>query len=291
MHIRRVTIIRIKIILGTVLIFFLVSCEKKQNTCPFHPIPRTWVYSIKQHNDSIYFSTSEDGIFQFHPDHPEAFRRIGRVGRLPLRSMVFRENGALFASSYYSGVYRAEKDTLLPVSWAQYAAWSMKQDERGRLWIAGIMGIRFERNDSMIMFKPLYDAHDIAFLGKEIAVAHMRGISVFDRESGTGTREYCKGVVCWVVNAYDSLFIAGGLGLCAIIARDRCRTILLEPKDNLVWSIEKDSHDTLFLGTQKGLFRVAPGSGRAELVGFAGQCVKSLLIDKSGRLWAGRFYK
>jgi ligand-binding sensor domain-containing protein len=66
---------------------------------------------------------------------------------------------------------------------------------------------------------------------------------------------------------------------------------VLEPKNNMVWSIEKDSRDTLFLGTQKGLFRVAPGSDSARCIGFSGQTVKSLLIDKSGRLWAGRFYK
>jgi ligand-binding sensor domain-containing protein len=271
--------------------FFLTSCVEKQSNYPYHLIPRTWVYSIKQHNDSIYFSTSEDGIFQFHPDHPETLRRVGRVGRLPFRSIVFKEDGKLYSSSYYSGVYRAEKDTLLPVLWAQYPAWSMKQDAQGALWLAGTMGVRFERNDSMIYFKTPYDAHDIAFLGNEVAVAHMQGISVFDRKSGNLSREYCKGVVCWTITAYDSLFIAGGLGLCAIITKDKCRNIVLEPKDNMVWSIEKDSRDTLFLGTQKGLFRVAPGSDRAQCIGLYGRCVKSLLIDKKGRLWAGRFYK
>lgn len=269
----------------------LASCSQKENAYPYHLIPRNWVYNIKQHNDSIYFSTSEDGIFQFHPDHPEALRRVARCGRLPFRFIVFKEDGNLYASSYYSGVYRAEKDTLLPVLWAPYPAWSMKQDAKGALWLAGTRGILFERNDSMILFKALRDAHDIAFIGKEVAVAHMQGISVFDRQSGTFTREYCKGVVCWAVTSYDSLLIAGGLGLCAIITKNGCRNIALEPKDNMVWSIEKDSRDTLFLGTQKGLLRVAPGSDRAERIGFPGKCVKSLLIDKNSRLWAGRFYK
>jgi ligand-binding sensor domain-containing protein len=269
----------------------LVSCSQKENAYPYHLILRNWVYNIKQHNDSIYFSTSEDGIFQFHPAHPEALRRVARVGRLPFRSMVFRENGTLFASSYYSGVYRAEKDTLLPVLWAQYPAWSMKQDAKGSLWLAGTMGVRFERNDSMILFKALYDAHDIAFLGNEVVVAHMQGVSVFNRDNGTCTAEYCKGVVCWAVNGYDSLLIVGGLGRCAVITKSGCRNIMLEPKDNMVWSIEKNPRDTLFLGTQRGLFRVAPGSSSAERIGFSGQTVKSLFIDKNGRLWAGRFYK
>ena len=269
----------------------LASCSQKENAYPYHLIPRTWVYNIKQHNDSIYFSTSEDGIFQFHPDHPEALRRVARCGRLPFRFIVFKEDGKLYASSYYSGVYRAEKDTLLPVLWAQYPAWSMKQDAKGALWLAGTRGVLFERNDSMILFKPLRDAHDIAFMGNEVVVAHMQGVSVFNRENGNCTREYCKGVVCWAVTSYDSLLIAGGLGLCAIITKDRYRNIALEPKDNMVWSIEKDSRGTLFLGTQKGLLRVAPGSDRAERIGFPGHCVKSLLIDKSGRLWAGSFYK
>jgi ligand-binding sensor domain-containing protein len=205
--------------------------------------------------------------------------------------MVFKADGRLYASSYYSGVYFAEKDTLRPVLWAQYPAWSMKQDAKGALWLAGTRGVLCERNDSMVLFKALCDAHDIAFLGSEIAVAHMQGISVFDRESGNLSREYCKGVVCWAVTSYDSLLIAGGLGLCVIITKNGCRNIALEPKDNMVWSIEKDSRDTLFLGTQKGLFRVAPGSDRAERIGFSGQTIKSLFIDKSGRLWAGRFYK
>ena len=279
------------IILFTNIPLFLFSCTENPGNYPYHLIPRTWVYSIKQHNDSIYFSTSEDGIFQFHPDHPGALRRIARCGRLPFRSMVFKNDGKLLSSSYYSGVYCAEKDTMLPVVWAQYPAWSMKQDAQGALWLAGTMGVRFERNDSMVLFKALFDAHDVAFLGREIAVAHMGGVSVFDRESGNCTREYCKGVVCWAVTSYDSILVVGGLGLCAVITRNRCRNIVLEPKNNMVWSIEKDSRDTLFLGTQKGLFRVAPGSDSARCVGLGGQCVKSLLIDKSGRLWAGRFYK
>jgi ligand-binding sensor domain-containing protein len=279
------------IILIIGLSLFLTACSEREAGYPYRLIPRTWVYSIKQHNDSIYFSTSEDGIFQFHPDHPETLCRVARSGRLPFRSLVFREDGRLYASSYYSGVYYAEKDTLLPVLWAQYPAWSMKQDEKGSLWLAGTRGVFFERNDSMILFKALLDAHDIAFLGGEVAVAHMQGVSVFDRKSGNCTREYCKGVVCWAVTCYDSVLVVGGLGLCAVLTKDRCRNIVLEPKGNMVWSIEKGTRDTLFLGTQKGLFRVSPGSDSAQRIGFNGRCVKSLLIDKSGRLWAGRFYK
>jgi ligand-binding sensor domain-containing protein len=282
---------KIKSILSVSIVFLFASCAEKQGGYPYHVIPRTWVYNIKQHNDSIYFSTSEDGIFRFPPDHPEAVRRVAACGKLPFRSIVFRENGALLVSSYYSGVYLAEKDTLVPILWAQYPAWSMKQDAKGALWLAGTRGVFFERNDSMLLFKDLRDAHDIAFSGSEVAVAHMQGISLFNRENGTMTREFCKGVVCWAVTSYDSCVIAGGLGLCAIITGKSVREIRLASKVNMVWAIEKDPQDTLFLGTQKGLFRVAPGSDSAQCIGFPDQCIKSLFIDKSGKLWAGRFYK
>jgi hypothetical protein len=275
----------------TVFLFLISTCSKNETQYPYHLVPGNWVYNIKQHNDSLYFSTSESGIFQFHPDHPGSVHRVASSGRLPFRSMVFKDTGAMFASSYYSGVYRWEKDTLVPVDWAQVPSWSMKPDASGALWLAGSRGVLFERNDSIVLFNDIRDAHDIAFFGGEVFVVNMRGVSVFDRQSGNLKREYCKGVVCWAVVAYDSVLIAGGLNLCAIITKHACKKISLGSKDNIVWSIEKDAHDTIFLGTQKGLLRIAPGSDRPECIGFFGRCVKSVFIDKSGRLWVGRYYK
>jgi ligand-binding sensor domain-containing protein len=57
------------------------------------------------------------------------------------------------------------------------------------------------------------------------------------------------------------------------------------------WSVVKDSLGTLFLGTQKGLFRAGPHDSVAGCIGLAEKCVKSVLFDDQGRLWVGTFYR
>lgn len=271
--------------------FLLAACSVKQPSYPYHLVPRSWVYSIKQHNDSIYFSTSEDGLFRFHPDHPETIIRVGRCRTLPFRSMVFRRDGSLLTSSYYAGVYHAVKDTLLPLRYAPYPAWSMKLDENGAFWLAAARGVLREHGDTVVRFKDVRDAHDVAFWGDTVAVAHMKGISLYDRETGRPVGDYCTGIVCWTLARFDSVLVAGGSNVCAIISARGCRLICVPPPGNMVWAIEKDSSGALILGTQKGLFRAGPRADTAECIGCAGQCVKSLLIDKKGRLWVGTFYR
>jgi ligand-binding sensor domain-containing protein len=205
--------------------------------------------------------------------------------------MVFRKDGRLFTSSYYAGVYYAEKDTLLPLRYAPFPAWSMKLDDHGAFWLAATQGIMCERGDTVVRFKDVRDAHDIAFRGDTVAVAHMKGISLFDRETGRSVADYCKGIVCWTLVRFDSVLVAGGSNVCAIIGEGGCRLVRVPPAGNMVWAIERDSSGALFLGTQKGLFRAGPRAETAECVGCAGQCVKSLLFDKKGRLWVGTFYK
>jgi ligand-binding sensor domain-containing protein len=271
--------------------FFLISCSQNHNhKYPYHLIPDNWVYNIKQHNDSIYFSTPENGIFRFHPNNPQSIERVCSSGKLPFRGLVFKQNGSLYASSYYSGVYRVEKDTMVPLMWAQIPSWSMKQDSSGALWIAGDRGVRFERSDSMVPFTGLRDVHDLAFLGNSVAVAHMRGISIFNRESGSLEREFCKGIVCWTIARFDSVLIGSGSGVCVVIGAASGSEIRYGPPGNLAWAIEKDSTGSLFLGTQKGLYRVAPGADSAECIGFKGKCIKSLFIDNRGWLWVGRYF-
>jgi ligand-binding sensor domain-containing protein len=267
----------------------LISCGEKPSE-GFSLVPRPWAYSIKQHNDSIYFSTSEDGVFRFHPDNPGAVVRVAGNRKLPFRSLAFTKDQTLLASSYYAGVHYAQGDTMLPLRWAPYECWSMKLDENGLMWCAGSFGVFRQKADSLVRFVSLREAHDVALYKEQCAIAHLNGVSILDRESGRPIREFCKGVIFWTVTTMDSLFIAGGLNQCLIINQNNCRNIWFGPPGNMAWAIERDSLGTLYLGTQKGLFRCATGSDTAECMAMEGTCIKSLLIDNRGRLWAGRFY-
>jgi hypothetical protein len=249
------------------------------------------VYNITQHNDSIYFSTADSGIFGFSADAPGATKRVAASGHLPIRSIAFGNDRRLYASSYYSGVQYACNDTLLPLSWARQPSWSMKFDPDGALWLAGIHGIYRQLHDSLILFSAISGTHDIAFCGGQVAVAHMNGISVFDMHTGAVVREFCKGVICWTIARYDTFFVGGGLNLCVIINKENCTRISLGPRNNMLWSTALGPNGTLYLGTQEGLFKAEAGDTSARCIGLKGVCIKSLLIDHKGRLWAGRYYK
>ncbi|HMD67339.1 MAG TPA: two-component regulator propeller domain-containing protein, partial [Chitinivibrionales bacterium] len=273
--------------------FFLLSvtCSLNHPSYPYHLVNHSWVYCIKQHNDSLYFSTLEEGIFRFHPDNPDAIARVGRCRTLPFRSIVFPPDGRLLASSYYSGVFAAGRDTLLPVKNAPYAAWSMKLDKSGSFWLAGTRGVMRQAGDTVVVFKNVTDARDVALFGKAVAVAHMRGVTLYDRESGALSADYCRDVVCWTLAVFDSVLVAGGSNVCAVIGAHACRLIRVPPQGNMPWSIERDSLGAIFMGTQKGLFRAGPNDSEARCVGLEGKCVKSVLFDRSGRLWVGTFYR
>jgi hypothetical protein len=261
------------------------SCSRK----PYQQIPRMLVYNIDQHNDSIYFSTADSGIYGFPADAPGAMTRVAAAGHLPIRSIAFASDERLYACSYFSGVLYMRGDTLIPLSWAQRPSWSMKFDADGSLWLAGIHGIYRQRRDSLVVFNAMSGGHDIAFRGNQVAVAHMGGISVFDMKTGAMIREFCKGVICWTITRYDSLFVGGGLNLCVIIYKESCKKISLGPRNNMLWSTALDPTGTLYLGTQEGLYCVKAGSDEARCIGLKGVCVKSVLIDNKGRLWVGRF--
>jgi ligand-binding sensor domain-containing protein len=249
------------------------------------------VYNIAYHNDSIYFSTADSGIYGFPADAPGAMKRLASARHLPIRSIAFGQGHRLYASSYNSGVHYVHDDTLLPLSWAGQPAWSIKSDTNGSLWLAGINGIYRQRCDSLVVFGSVGGSHDIAFFGNLVAIAHMGGISVFDMQTGALVREFCKGVICWTISRYDSLLIGGGLNLCVIIDKDSCKKIPFGPKNNMLWSTALDRTGALYMGTQEGLYRVKTGSGAAQCVGLQGVCIKSLLIDNKGRLWVGRYHK
>jgi hypothetical protein len=275
-----------KCLFSFLLIFIaLPSCSHEN----YHIIKRMYIYNIQQHNDSIYFSTLESGIFRFSPDCPDSFLRVGGHYRHPVRSIAFSKTGACFAASYQVPLH--SRDSLRPFLLLPQPAWSIKIDAEGTPWLAGIRCVFKQRNDSLIPFNRAGEAHDIAFVGKEIAVAHKNGISIFNKETGALIREFCKGVLFWTITNYDSLFIGGGLNRCVIIDKDKCKTITFGPKSNMVWSVALDSAGTLYLATQKGLYRAKKGRDKAQCIGFRGTCIKSLLIDNKDRLWVGRFSK
>jgi ligand-binding sensor domain-containing protein len=272
-------------------IAFLVSCTVDAPG-RIHAVRGAWVYNIKQHNDSIYFSTSEQGIFSFHPDRPQAVRRVGGCRRLPFRTLWFTKENTLLASSYYAGVFRAEKDTLLPVAWAQYPAWAMKLDENENIWLASAQGVLRQKGESLERFCGVRDAHDVAFFNDQVAVAHMKGMSLYNRENGALVRDFARGLVCWSVTAYDTLLIGGGIERCLVISRDGTyREIRFGPPRNILWATALDSCGELYLATQQGLYRARLSDSVAVCVGFENVCLKSLFIDNKGRIWVARFAK
>lgn len=261
-----------------------IFCNKEK----FNAVGRSHVYCIQKHNDSLYFSTSDSGIFRFSPQNPNAIAHVARAGNLPIRSMVFAKEG-LYAASYYAGVHYLSKDSLLPLIHFPWPAWSIKLGPDGNLWLAGLHGIFRQQSDSLVLFNRRGEVHDLAFYGNELAVAQRNGIFIFNRETGELKREFLKDAVCWTITTYDSLFIGGGLNVCGIINKDVCATISFGPKGNMVWSTALDKNGALYLGTQKGLYRAERGIATARCVGFKNICIKSLAFDDNGRLWVGRF--
>ena len=252
-------------------------------------VNRMYIYNLQQHNDSIYVATQDSGIFRFSPDCPDSLFRVGGRYTHPVRSIVFSKNGACYACSYTPFLH--SRDSLLPFTLLPQPAWSIKIDAENILWIAGVRSIFRQKNDSLVSFNHFGEAHDIAFVGNQIAVAHRNGISIFNKESGALVREFCKGVICWTIMQFDSLFIGGGLNSCVIINKENCKIITFGPEKNMLWSVAVNPSGILYLGTQKGLFRANKDSPSAICIGFRGICIKSLLIDNKGRLWIGRFAK
>jgi ligand-binding sensor domain-containing protein len=280
-------ILRFLLCAGVVL---LGTCTGEKSN-GYNPVRGAWVYDIKQHNDSIYFSTSESGIFSFHPDHPESVRRVGGCRRQPFRTFCFAKDNTLLASSYYAGVFYSAADTMLLLAWARYPAWAMKLDNEGKLWLACAQGILRQRGDSLVRFCGVRDAHDVAFFKDQVAVAHMKGISLYNRENGALVREYAKGLTCWSVTAYDTLLIGGGIERCLIISKAACREIRFGPPRNILWATALDGSGMLHCATQQGLFCARLSDTVAVCSGYKNICCKSVFIDNKGRIWAGLFKK
>jgi ligand-binding sensor domain-containing protein len=271
-------------------VFFLAmvvpsSCSREQ----YSVIGQMHIYNIQQHNGSIYFSTVDSGIFRFSSACPDSLHRVGKKYRHPVRSIAFSQDGAWYASSYFSDMH--SRDSLLPFILFSQPAWSVKIDVHGNPWLAGLDGIYRHQAGGLSLFNSMSGVHDIAFHDKQLAVAHKDGISIFDQETGALMRVFCKGIICWTITQFDSLLIGGGLNVCVIIDKDNYKSITFGPSKNMLWATALTSDGTLYLATQKGLFRAKKNENKAHCVGFKGICIKSLLVDKNGRLWIGRFAK
>jgi hypothetical protein len=276
------------------LLFLLLSLTLIFASCiheNFYTVNHSYVYVVQQHNDSLYFATLDSGIFRFSPDFPTATTRVGRRNSIPIRSIAFSKEGKCYAASYYSGVHYAAADTLLPIVGLQEPAWSIKINTDGTIWLAGTRGIFKQQADSLVLWNSMKDAHDLAFNGNELAVAHNNGISLFNIETGVLVSEFCKGMRCWSITQFDSLFVGGGQNRCIIINKEKSKTITFGPPKNLLWATALDSAGNLYLATQKGLYFAQKNQDKAVCVGARGICIKSIIFDKKGRLWVGKFVK
>lgn len=258
---------------------------------PMRLLPAPFVYTIIEHNDSLYFSTQSGEIFRLPPDRPEAVARLGLKRFHPIRGLAFTSDNSLLAASYETGVHRVLPDTLIALPRIWRTAWSMKIDGFDRIWLAGRQGVFRQRGDSLVKATDLPEACDVDFYRGKLAIAHRDGVTLYDSASGAADTTFCKGTVCWTIDVFDSLCVAGGVETCALITNRTATLIPLTPKHNIPWSAARDALGTVYLGTQKGLFRIKPGAHNAECIGFKGKCVKSLLIDSKGRMWVGRYFK
>ncbi|MBN1575165.1 MAG: hypothetical protein JW913_01335 [Chitinispirillaceae bacterium] len=257
----------------------------------YHPLPAPFIYTIIGHNDSLFFSTPSGEIFSISPENPDVITRFGMNRFHPIRGLAFKKNGDLFAASYQTGVHRVLADTLIALPRMWRMAWSMKLDGYDNIWLAGRQGVFRQRGDTLIKFTGLHEAYDVDFHLGKCAVAHRDGITIYDTADGTAITTFCKNTVCWSIDIDGSLLIGTGSEVCVLVSPGDTTIIPIGPEKNIPWTAARDRNGTIYLGTQKGLFRIKPGARKAKCIGFKGKCIKSLFIDRKGRLWVGKYFK
>lgn len=167
----------------------------------------------------------------------------------------------------------------------------MKLDDFDNIWLAGRWGVFRQKGDTLIRFTDLREAHDIDFYQDYLAVAHNSGITLYDTSTGRIKKNLSKNAIFWTIDIFDSLLTGGGVQTCALFNNQHEQYVSLGRKHNIPWSIVRDENNNILLGTEKGVYRIGTGRKNAECIGFKGKCIKSLLIDRNGRLWVGRFFK
>ena len=270
-------------------ILILPGCHRNE-PC-WNVIPAPFVYSIVQHEDSLYVATRSGATFRMHPDHPEAIVQTGLPRFLPLRTLGFLSDGTLIAGSYEGGVYQVQADTLTLLPGALRPSWSMCISADDRIWLAGRQGIFFLSDDTLIRFSDLHEAYDVEFYRGHLAVAHRHGITLYDTSNGNAVRTYGRDTIFWSLDRFDSLLVCGGVECCLLISDTIPMAIHVGPPGNIPWAAAMDGRGTIFLGTQRGLYSVTRNSMRALRIGYAGKCVKSVFVDRKGRLWVGEYFE
>jgi len=269
----------------------LLSCRPHNEfQQKFYVIPGEFVYSILEHKDSIYFSTQRGEVVRFHHQNPRSVHHLGRARFQPLRTLIFKKNNQLFASSYETGVQHVLPDTLVSVQHLWRSAWAMISDSSDNLWLAGRQGVFREQGDTLLRVTTLREAYDIDFYLGFLAVAHRQGVTLFDTTTFTPCTTYCKGVVCWSLDVFDSLLVAGGVETCALIWRNKSSILSIRPRYTIPWGAVQDSAGTIYLATQNGIYSIVPNTKRAECIAYKGKCIKSIFIDHTNKVWIGRYF-
>jgi hypothetical protein len=243
------------------------------------------------HADSLYFATQSGQIFAIAPDAPDKPRRLGLERFRPVRGLGFTKNGTLYAVSYEAGVHRVLRDTLVAMPKMGRTSWALTMDNFDRIWLAGRQGVFRQEGDTLIKITPLSEAYDVDFYRNQLVVAHRGGISLYDSVSGVLDTTYCSGTIFWTIDVFDSVLVAGGVEQCALITGRTASIFHVGPAHNIPWAFARDSTGAIILGTQKGLFRLHPGTHTIECIGFKGKCIKSVFIDRAGRLWVGTYFR
>ncbi len=273
------------------LIFSLLPIMQCSHDVSWKVIPAAYVYSITEWNDSLYFSTRAGSTGRLHPKDPDSVTPMGLPRFRPLRTLHFLPNGTLLAGSYEGGIYKVLADTLRLLPGMIRPAWSFCCDGEDRIWLAGRQGLFRQRDDTLIRFTNLREANDVAFFGGKLAVAHRHGISLYDTATGAEERTWCRDTVFWSLDRFDSLLVCGGVETCLLVRTDgQMRTISIGPSGTIPWGAAMDSSGTIFLASQHGLLRIPPDGEKAECIGYRGKCVKSVHVDRMGRLWVGRYF-
>jgi hypothetical protein len=280
---------RIGLALASLPVCVLLSGCTSQPPPQLRYIPARGVYGICPHNDSLYFTTVNNGIFRFHPAHPEAVVKAAGCGRLPFRAMAFTGGDTLYAISYVNGVHIAAGDSLVPYPGCGYPGWSLKKDDEGGYWFAGSQGIFRFRQGQCSKFIRLNDAHDAVVLDSVVYAAHLHGLSMYAESNGRLLRTLYAGTNFWWIARQGRRLIGGGSNLAIVIDSNKTREVTFGPNRNILWSAAVDSSGALFLATQQGLFRAAPGKNVATCIADKGRCIKAVFIDRDGTLWVGRF--
>ncbi|HEX2959625.1 MAG TPA: hypothetical protein VHO70_22505 [Chitinispirillaceae bacterium] len=273
-----------------VMLPLFILCQREPIPA-FHVIPAPFVYTIVEHNESIYYSTPSGEIFRFHPDNPDSIVLLARKKGCPIRGLAFKKDGTLYVSSYEYGIHRLSHDSLIAVPKMGRRAWAMKLDGFDNIWLAGRWGVFRQKNDTLIKFTDLREAYDVDFYQGYLAVAHRSGITLYDTSTGQTEKKFSITEIFWTIDIFDSLLTAGGVQTCALIHNQNEQYVPLGGDHNIPWSIVRDGNGNLILGTEKGLYRIRSGKMKAECISFKGKCIKSLLIDSKGRLWVGRYFK